>query len=435
MIKNMKKFAIHFAVMSGGMMIGGCDGGGKETETVGGVEVGNLGAMGGLGIGGALGGSNQLVVDNPFGPGMAGDHLDKKPLVAPLDWGPRRNNVPRGTRLHFKLPSEVSELRRRGKISFANMDDKTFVISAVNLLLHATPLRTELARLATQATPVTHFSYTIYDLVDVFNHAWGDAWSLTSKIDISRTLFKSLVDRLLSGLEFGFNDTDNDGTGPTIVLQKLLKIIELEYSGMALYGQIPRNPIADMFRHRITRRAQHEDTPGHCSLTPTHDKNDLLVRISAPKKVVNGDPKMDNTHDITELILSRYLLRDPAWEDFVECGFCHKPIKFDTLRGYFHKSPSVLFISLKNDDGVDIVVDPTIEIPTDSTGSGQITYNLSGYIGQSPDGKYATTVSNPDDPREWYHLNEHGGAMLRSGPLAIPPNEKIHLLMYIKAAE
>ena len=341
MIKYMRSVAIGFAVMSGGMMIGGCDGGGKETETVGGVEVGNLGAMGGLGIGGALGGSNPLGVDNPFGPGMAGDHLD---------WGPSRHDVPRGTRLHFKLPSEISELRRRGKISFANMDDKTFVISAVNLLLHATPLRTELARLATQATPVTHFSYTIYDLVDVFNHAWGDAWSPTSKIDISRTLFKSLVDRYVYKLELYFKDTDNDDTGPTIVLQKLLKIIESEYSYMKVFDQIPRDPIDGMFRHRITRQAQHDDTSGHCSLTPTHDKSDLFVRISAPKKVVNGHPRMDNTHGISDLVLSRSLGRDPAWEDFVECGFCHKPIKFDTFRGYFDKSPSVLFISLKNED-------------------------------------------------------------------------------------
>ena len=100
--------------------------------------------------------------------------------------------------MHFVI--DPATLAQRGIVGLPNGIAHCFIVSGLQLLLHAAPFRTFLHRLANQTPPITNASPLLEDFVHLFNKVWGDGWpnpppppNTFPQVRIHTRLYHSLV--------------------------------------------------------------------------------------------------------------------------------------------------------------------------------------------------------------------------------------------------
>jgi len=262
-----------------------------------------------------------------------------------------QSKVERGGALHFVI--DKAHINDRGVAGTPNGVNLCFIVSGLQLLLHADPFRDFLYELSNRSPPITAVSPVLEDMVYMFNKVWGDGWpnppsGTYPKIRIHHRLYDSIVKKAKLQVRHG---AEGDAAP---FLDRLL--IELKEE----IDKLVPHRMEDLFMSQVVRTAPHVDASiMSYDHEPQHTIKKMTLEVFSP----SGDYV-----DIDRIILNGFLGPDRFVDDFTHCDHqtnplidskCDVPIDRTQLSGRWSKFPKILTFSIFEDPNA-ATPDPSI---------------------------------------------------------------------------
>ena len=309
----------------------------------------------------------------------------------------------RNGRIHFVM--NQAQLANRGIVGFRNGLALCFIVSGIQLLLHAAPFRDFLADLANREPAVTGVPRLTEDIVRLFNTVWGDgvpnpppaAGEEFPVLNIGHRLYATLVaggfgvQRRVAGVIGDFF--------PRFLNRIINEIDHFEPNGMSA-----------LFTFTIHRTAPHQPgAPGAHVGEPEENLTDRILRITTGM----GPP-----YTPIETSISMRLRGDDAWETFLSCNVCGHRVIQDQIVSQWIVLPRILTFSVDAQEGISVVDPATIltfvdgvVIPRDdpravagTAVANRVQYDLIGYLVH--DGGHYKAVVKHFETDQWYEIND-----------------------------
>jgi len=379
--------------------------------------------------------ANPLVVNT----GNQGKHPQKrdpsKNPSQPLDHkSPTyvQSKVERGGTLHFVMDS--SKVKDRGIVGMPNGVNLCFIVSGLQLLLHANPFRDFLHDLSNRSPQITAVTPILEDLVHMFNKVWGDGWpdppppkGLYPKIRIHHRLYESIVKKT----RFQVNHGAQGDASP--FLERLLQVLKTELDIIA------PGAMSDLFVSQVVRTAPHiSSTSVRLFHVPQQTIQQMILEITPPDGV--------GYVNIETMITDGFLGGHRYVEDFDQCNVCGGEIVKEQITGRWTKFPRILTFSVF-ESPIGAIPDPAplftflAGIPLsrddprvdDVSLPNRVQYELVGYSVYVV-GHYIAIVKN-FETGEWFKINDSSVLSIDNPdprPVMINPEYRIANIMYVR---
>ena len=258
----------------------------------------------------------------------------------------------------------------RGIRGIRNVGNSCFISAALQLILHAAPLRQYLMTSALNI-PRDLTTDLFSDLVNVFNDQWGDAYRPHEEIDISTTLYRSLLSSVPSSV-FTRGQIGDSAEILSVILDRIGRINK---------GLVPNGPIHRIFNMKISRLVN--DLCPYYSVPTDRHHTDISMPLSslvseiAPRledlvphfggKRITAETCID-----LSLLLDVYVLH--AQIDSGICKHCHESADVSHPQFEPIALPQVLMISITRREFMN-----PIQVTSEMDIYGR-KYDLSGFV-------------------------------------------------------
>jgi len=338
----------------------------------------------------------------------------KKPVVQPTP----AQLPPRQPPAQMEFPYTRADWNNRGIRGISNQGNMCFMSSALQLLLHAAPLR----RLMEESLPLFQtgqFTLAYADLVELFNQQWGSHYVENQPMTIRDNVYASILALASRNMLRSGQQADSGE-----FLSLILSIINREFAGH-VRAAIGSNPIEKIFRIEAQKHAPHAESHNCVASHATFEMDSMVTEIflttetmaeiltpQQADRITNGQP----------VIFSLGYLFDHSFfsrHDFTHFRYCHlcgQPV--DQTSGIeisVEHFPEILTISIKREAGsiFDNFVRPEMQIEFNRDGDRAVNgghvrdgviYDLTGFIVHVPGHYYA--YSRHPDTGIWYEFND-----------------------------